>query len=170
MDSPHSRTPPSHASSPSSAPKVLHGYAKLVAMFKVLDTKSYGELLNKLFVGSPLLAKLVEWSDFTWWDIERLDDRSIQKILVEIPERDWLMAWKLATPDVKEILLSNMSTTRQNEFLKAFSEMPKVPKSQVYRVMFQIGARVRVMAMKGQVFILTRPRRRLKLKAYKEKK
>ena len=163
MDSRRSNSP-----LPDSTPKVIHGYAKLVAMFKVLDPKSYAELLGKLFAGSPLLARLVEWSDFTWWDIERLDDKSIQKVLVEIPERDWLMAWKLATPEVKEILLSNMSTSRQSDFLKAYSEMPKVHKAQVYRVMFQIGARVRIMAMKGQVFILTRPRRRLKLKTDKE--
>lgn len=148
--------------------KTISGYARLVAMFKVLDAKSYKDLLAKLSLGSPLLARLVEWSDFTWWDIERLDDRSMQKVLSVIPERDWLIAWKLATPEVKAILLSNMSTSRQADFLKAFSEMPKIPKSQVYRVMFQIGARIRLMAMNGQVFILTRPRRRLKLNKAKE--
>ena len=158
--------------SPPSSPqhKTIHGYAKLVAMFKVLDSRSYKNLLSKLSLASPLLARLVEWSDFTWWDLERLDDRSIQKVLSVIPERDWLIAWKLATPDVKAILLSNMSAKRQEDFLKAFSEMPKMPKSQVYRVMFQIGVRLRLMAMNGQVFILTRPRRRLKLIKAKETK
>lgn len=148
----------------------INGYAKLVALFRTLDPATRSIMMQKLILASPILARLVEISDFTWWDIERLDNKSIQKVFSLIPEKDWLIAWKLAGNSFKELFLQNMSESRRASFLQAFSEQPKVPKSQVYRVMFQISCKVRLMAMRGELVLLTRPRKSLKLNLAKEKK
>lgn len=151
-------------------PKKIDGYAKLVAMFRELDPINRIKLLEKLRAGSPILARLVERLDFTWWDIPKLDDKSIQKVLMIIPDKDWLMAWKLADDSVKAVLLANMSEERKLRFLADFENLPRVPRTQVQKIMFNIGARIRELAMNGEVKLLTRPRRRLKLGIKEEKK
>ena len=158
------------ASRSENKPIRINGYARLVALFRTLDPVTRAKLLQKLVLASPVLARLVEVSDFTWWDLERLDNKSIQKVFSLIPEKDWLVAWKLAGSNFKELFLQNMSELRRTSFLQAFSEQPKVPKTQVYRVMFQISCKIRLMAMRGELVLLTRPRKSLKLNLAKEKK
>lgn len=148
--------------------KVINGYAKLVAMFRMLDPVFRVKLLDKLRVGSPLLASLVEQMEFTWWDIPRLDDNSVQKVLSKIPERDWLLAWKLADDSIKSVLLSNMSENRRKEFIEKFDALPRVPRVQVQKTMFHIGKQIREMAMRGELNLLTRPRKGLHLKERQE--
>ena len=119
----------------------INGYAKLVAMVKAADPIFRRALLRKIQTFSPILAELCEQSLFTYSDIARLSDASLQDLLRCVPEHMWLKAWKLSKEPLRQRLLANMSEKKKNAFLEECKQAPRVLKSQVYRVQMQIAVR-----------------------------
>ncbi len=133
--------------------KQFNGYAFFVAVMRELDPNFRRKLLAKIQEKSPLLVRLVDEFEFIFNDIVRLDDRSIQIILREIPENEWLSAWKLSNDPIKQLMLKNMSDRKRQEFISAFEHHNKtrVPKRQVVSLQASIGRRIKNMLCAGKL-------------------
>jgi flagellar motor switch protein FliG len=57
----------------------------------------------------PELAEEIKNLMFTFEDILRIDDRGIQTLMKEVQREQLLLALKTASPDLKQLLLRNMS-------------------------------------------------------------
>lgn len=133
--------------------KQFNGPAILVAMFRELGPVFRAKLIAKLRTAAPMFARLVDEFEFIFADLDRLDNKSLQMLLRVVPERDWLMAWKLAPEPLRARLLENMSAPRREDFSKAAAEAPKVPRSQVYRIQVQIARQAYELLQSGKIHI-----------------
>ena len=136
--------------------KKFNGPALIVGMFRELDPGFRRQLYKNLQEADPLLAKLVDETEFLFQDLIRLDDPSLQALLTQVPEKDWLVAWKLAPEPVKKRLLENMSTDHQIEFVRQFKDLPRMHKAQVYRVQMHISRQALAGILAGKLHM--RPR------------
>ena len=128
----------------------FHGIALLVAVLREASPLWRQKWLSSLRQAAPSLVRLFDEYEFVFADMVRLDDRGIQLCWRVIPERDLLIAWKLAKPELRERMLANLSARRRESFLAAFAQMPKMPKGQVLQVQRQIARTVRAFLSEGK--------------------
>ncbi len=139
-------------------PKAVSGIAVLLAMVRAADPVFRQQILAKLAVVAPLLAKAAERFLFVYADLQRLDDRGLQLALRSIGERDWLEAWKLTDAVLQKRLLANMSQSRQRDFLQAAASLPKMPKAKVVRAQLRIAHQVEALVSAGKIKMHSKPR------------
>jgi len=131
--------------------KKINGLAQFVATVREMDPKFRKELLAKLSEKAPHLVRLSELTHFIFDDIQRLEKKSIQKVLSVVDERQLLLAWKLAGDQTKEALLKCMSERRKKAFEQELATQPKALKANVYKAQQAIANQVRVMLEKGEL-------------------
>lgn len=134
----------------------FQGYAFVTAVLLRTDPKTRQRWLLALSKGAPLLVQLCDALLLAYVDLARLDDQGLQWILRQVPESDWLIAWKLTSPGLKERLLAQMSTRRREDFVAAVTAQPLVPRSQVVRVQMLIAHRVARWVGEGQLSLASK--------------
>ena len=67
------------------------------------------KVLESLTERDPQLAERIKNQLFVFEDIVKLDDRTVQRILREVDQKDLLLAIRGAKPEVREHILRNMS-------------------------------------------------------------
>lgn len=140
----------------SRAPRQFNGLALLVALLREAPPHWRARWMAKVRAVSPIYARLCDEFDFIYRDLARLDDRGVQLCWRMIPEKDWLVAWKLTPDDIKEVMLRNMTARRREDFLAAFAAQPKVLRRQVLQVQRQIARQVRQWVMEGKAGLKSR--------------
>lgn len=120
-------------------------------MLRTLDPKFRAELIKKLDTSAPLIARLAERFTFIYDDIARIDDHGLQLLLRTVPEKDWLMAWKLTSPALQVRLSANMSDARRKDFAEQVAGLPKLPKIKVLRMQMQIAKVAHDLVTTGKV-------------------
>ncbi len=140
-------------------PRRIGGLAVVLAIVRNAEPKFRQELLRKLAVASPVIARLAEEFLFIFDDLRRVDDRGLQLLLRTIPEQEWLDAWKMMAKPVQQRLLANMSAARREDFSAAVAALPKLPKVKVLRTQMHIARQVRVMIEAGKVQLRQKPHR-----------
>ncbi len=99
--------------------KTFNGIAILAAMFReVSDPIFRKKLYRKLETQSPILAALVDETEFLFSDIDRLDSPSIKKVLSIFPPSEWTSALKHSDRKTQEFLLNQMPEGRRNNILE----------------------------------------------------
>lgn len=136
--------------------RTFNGLALLVAMFRELDPPTRRILAASLGSVSPMLLRLVDYCDFIYSDLTRLDERSLQRLMVKFSEDDWALAWKLTSDPVRQKLLAVMPRRKHEQFLELVRTQPKVPKARVIRMQVQIALKAREMLMGGSLSIRSR--------------
>lgn len=97
--------------------KVEVGGPRAVAdIFNRLGTKTSKATLGQIEQKDEELATSIKEMMFTFDDIEALDDFAIREILKEVQQDELMMAIKGASDDLKEKILSNMSTRARVAF------------------------------------------------------
>ena len=97
--------------------KVEVGGPRAVAdIFNRLGTKTAKATLAQIEQKDEELAASIKEMMFTFDDIETLDDFAIREILKEVDQNDLMLAIKGASPELKEKILSNMSTRARVAF------------------------------------------------------
>ena len=137
-------------------PKQFAGLALFVAILREAPAPLRAAWSAKIARISPILMRIAEEFEFVFGDLARLDDPSLQKILVRLPEKDWLIAWKLTPLNLRQRLLANMSDRRREEFLAAASKLPKMPRRQVVAVQVQLGKNIRNLLRGGQLSMVSK--------------
>ena len=82
-----------------------------------VDRTNEERILSEIEEVYPELAEEIRNLMFTFEDITKIDDRSIQTILKEVPRDQLVLALKTASPDLKTLLFRNISQ-RAAEMLK----------------------------------------------------
>ncbi|MBI5712073.1 MAG: flagellar motor switch protein FliG [Chloroflexi bacterium] len=102
--------------SPSDMP-TAGGVSFLVKMLSQVDRGTEKSIMGGLETSNPQLADDVRSKMFTFEDLIKLDDRSIQRIMRDVAKNDLVMALKGASEDVRNLIFKNMSS-RAAQMLK----------------------------------------------------
>lgn len=148
--------------------RFFNGHALIAAVFRELDPAFRQTLLLKLRASSPILARFVERSYFIFDDIVRLDSRSIDFVLRHFSEQEWMNAWKLASEEVREVLLGAMSERRREDFLSQQVKQKKVPRRQVVLLQGRMARDIQALLETGKIAMKSKgliERQRLRKKA-----
>ncbi|MCC7354021.1 MAG: flagellar motor switch protein FliG [Anaerolineae bacterium] len=81
----------------------------LVQILNQSDRSLERQVLDALTEQNPELAQVVKNQMFIFEDIVQLDDRSIQRILRDVDQKDLILALRGVKPDVRERIMHNMS-------------------------------------------------------------
>lgn len=90
---------------------------------------------------------------FVFEDVIHMDDRSIQKVLREVDNKDLTLALKACTPDLAERLLSNISSRAAEMIREELEYMPPVRLREVEEVQQKIIDIIRRLEDEGQIYI-----------------
>ncbi len=87
----------------------FNGLQVLVQILSNLPREVMQEILSNLEQRNPELKERVQQTMFTFEDLVKLDDRSLQRVLREVDMRELALALKGASDELKEKILRNMS-------------------------------------------------------------
>ena len=132
------------------------GVEKVVEMFNHLDRSKEKHILDKLDVMNPPLAEIIRKHLFTFEDIFKLDDRSIQAIMREVSNDTLTLAMKATTEEVKEKIFRNISSRAAEMIKEDLEVMGPVRLSDVEKAQSEIIKIVRKMEEDGKVVIAGR--------------
>jgi flagellar motor switch protein FliG len=89
--------------------KATGGVAFLVKVLNQVDRGVQKTIFDALEQSNPKLAEEVRASMFTFDDLIKLDDRSIQRVMRDVNRQDLAMALKGAPEKIRDLILRNMS-------------------------------------------------------------
>ncbi|MBI2354694.1 MAG: flagellar motor switch protein FliG [Deltaproteobacteria bacterium] len=132
------------------------GIEKVVEMFNHFDRSKEKQILDKLDVLSPPLAEIIRKHLFTFEDIFRLDDRSVQSIMREVSNDTLTLAMKTSPDDVKEKIFKNISSRAAEMIKEDLEVMGPVRLSDVEKAQSEIIKIVRKMEEEGKIVLAGR--------------
>lgn len=95
----------------------LGGPRAVAEMMNVIDKETENRIFSDLEASDPDLASEIRSLMFTFEDLTKLDNRSLQTLLKEVPREDLLLALKTASPPLQEKIFANLSS-RAAQILK----------------------------------------------------
>jgi len=98
------------------------GVEFLVRVLMQVNRSTEKLIMQSLEEFDPSLAEEVRKQMFVFEDIVKLDDRSIQRVLREVDQKDLALALKAASDEVKQKVFKNMSS-RASQMLKEDMEI-----------------------------------------------
>ena len=110
-----------------------------------------GEYMAYLYGKGKDLSSEIKNLMFTFEDLISLDDRSIQKLLKEVDNKDLTMALKACSNELGNKLLSNISSRAAEMIREELEYMPPVRLREVEEVQQRIIEVVRRMEEEGQL-------------------
>lgn len=132
------------------------GVEKVVDMFNHFDRSKEKQILDKLDVLSPPLAEIIRKHLFTFEDIFKLDDRSIQAIMREVSNDTLTLAMKTSPDEVKEKIFKNISSRAAEMIKEDLEVMGPVRLSDVDKAQSEIIKVVRKMEEEGKIVLAGR--------------
>lgn len=129
------------------------GVSFLVKMLNQVDRGVQKTILEALETTSPKLVEEIRASMFTFDDIGKLDDRTIQRLLRDISKSDLALALKASPERLKEKVYNNLSE-RARDNLKEEIEIlgPQLAKN-VYTAQRKIVDAVRALEESGEIVL-----------------
>ncbi|MDA8218730.1 MAG: flagellar motor switch protein FliG [Dehalococcoidales bacterium] len=122
---------------------VVGGVECLVGILGQANRATERTILDSLELTVPELAEEVRKHLFVFDDVARLDDRSVQRVLREVDGKDLALALKLASEDVKDRILKNVSARAARALTEDVAAMGPVRLRQVEEAQQRIVATVR---------------------------
>jgi flagellar motor switch protein FliG len=129
------------------------GARPLADILNYADLSTERNVLDSLNSQDPELAEEVRMLLFTFEDLVRLDDRSVQLILKEINQKELVLALRTASNEVKQKILSNMSSRGAEILLEEMEYQPPQRRSVVEEAQSNIVAQVRKLEERGVLTI-----------------
>ncbi|MBS4177124.1 flagellar motor switch protein FliG [Bacillus sp. FJAT-49731] len=86
------------------------GIEAVVDVLNGVDRSTEKTILDALEIEDPELAEEIKKRMFVFEDIVTLDNRSIQRVIRECDNEDLLLALKISSDEVKDVIYRNMST------------------------------------------------------------
>lgn len=129
------------------------GVAFLVKVLNQVDRDVQKRIFETLEPNDPKLVEEIRSSLFTFDDLTKLDDRTMQRVLREINKTDLVLALKAAPEKLRDQIYKNMSE-RARETLKEELEIlgPQLAKD-VYGAQRKIVEAVRALEESGEIVI-----------------
>lgn len=129
------------------------GIEAIVAILNRVDRTTERTILDTLEVEDPDLVEEIKKRMFVFEDIVTLDDRSIQRVIREVDQRDLQLALKVASEEVREAIFRNMSKRMAEAFREELEYMGPVRLRDVEEAQSRIVAVIRRLEEAGEVII-----------------
>jgi len=129
----------------------LGGIKTAADILNLVGQRYEKHIMNGIAKEDPELATEIKNLMFVFEDIVNLDDRSIQKVLKEVDNRDLALAMKAVSEELKAKLLSNMSKRASDIVLEELNFMGPVRLREVEEAQQKIIEIIRRLEEEGQV-------------------
>lgn len=124
--------------------------------------KAAAQILNSMGGGDKAILERIEGVDagiaaaireqmFTFDDLQRLDRRSMQKILASVDSRQLAVALKATTPAVEQAVLGNLSRRAADMVVEERDSLGPMPLSEVLAAQHEILTSIRDLMDKGEI-------------------
>ncbi|MGG3893388.1 flagellar motor switch protein FliG [Geobacillus stearothermophilus] len=129
------------------------GIEVVVEVLNQVDRSTERTILEALEIQDPELAEEIKKRMFVFEDIVTLDNRAIQRVIREVDNNDLMLALKVASDEVKEIVFRNMSTRMAETFKEEMEYMGPVRLRDVEEAQSRIVAIIRRLEEAGEIVI-----------------
>lgn len=133
--------------------KRLGGIEVVAGILNQMDRRYETEILEKIEEANSELAERIRQLMFTFDDILKLDDRSIQVLLKEISSEDLTLALKGASEAIKAKIFSNMSERAAAMLKEDLEAMGPVRVSDVEKAQIKIAMTVKRLDEEGKIVL-----------------
>jgi flagellar motor switch protein FliG len=131
----------------------LGGVKTAAEMINLLGTAIEGAVIESIRNHDPDLAQKIMDKMFVFDDVMKLDDKSIQMVLKEVASDVLIVALKGAQPELKEKILSNMSSRAAETLREDLESRGPMRLSEVEAQQKEILKTVRRLADEGTIVI-----------------
>ena len=131
----------------------LGGVESIADMLNLIDKSTEEEMLDNLEERDPDLAEEIRQLMFVFDDLVKLDDKSIQELIKNVPNDKWKIALKTSSESVRELIFKNMSKRAADMLTEDMEAMSAVKLSDVEAVQFEILQITRKLEEEGKVII-----------------
>ncbi|WPZ19511.1 flagellar motor switch protein FliG [Geobacillus subterraneus] len=129
------------------------GIESVVEVLNQVDRSTERTILDALEIQDPELAEEIKKRMFVFEDIVTLDNRAIQRVIREVDNNDLMLALKVASDEVKDIVFRNMSTRMAETFKEEMEYMGPVRLRDVEEAQSRIVAVIRRLEETGEIVI-----------------
>ncbi len=129
------------------------GVEAVVEVLNGVDRSTEKTILDALEIQDPELAEEIKKRMFVFEDIVTLDNRSIQRVIRDSENEDLLLALKVSSEEVKEIVFRNMSQRMVETFKEEIDYMGPVRLRDVEEAQSRIVAVIRRLEEAGEIII-----------------
>ncbi|EGL82524.1 flagellar motor switch protein FliG [Caldalkalibacillus thermarum TA2.A1] len=129
------------------------GIESVVQILNGVDRGTERTILDELEVKDPELAEEIKKRMFVFEDIVNLDNRSIQRVIRDVENDDLLLALKVASEEVKEVIFRNMSKRMAETFKEEMELMGPVRLKDVEEAQTRVVATIRRLEEAGEIVI-----------------
>jgi flagellar motor switch protein FliG len=129
------------------------GIEAVVEVLNGVDRATERTILEALEIQDPELAEEIKKRMFVFEDIVTLDNRAIQRVIRDCDNEDLLLALKVSSDEVKEIVFKNMSQRMVETFKEEMEFMGPVRLRDVEEAQSRIVAIIRRLEEAGEIII-----------------
>jgi flagellar motor switch protein FliG len=129
------------------------GIEAVVDVLNGVDRSTERTILDALEIQDPELAEEIKKRMFVFEDIVTLDNRAIQRVIRDCENEDLMLALKVSSDEVKEIVFKNMSKRMVETFQDEMEFMGPVRLRDVEEAQSRIVAIIRRLEEAGEIVI-----------------
>ncbi|PLR84210.1 flagellar motor switch protein FliG [Bacillus canaveralius] len=129
------------------------GIEAVVEVLNGVDRATERTILDALEIQDPELAEEIKKRMFVFEDIVTLDNRAIQRVIRDCENEDLMLALKVSSDEVKEIVFKNMSTRMVESFKDEMEFMGPVRLRDVEEAQSRIVANIRRLEESGEIVV-----------------
>ena len=129
------------------------GVDAVVEVLNGVDRSTEKTILDALEIQDPELAEEIRKRMFVFEDVVTLDNRSIQRIVRDCENEDLILALKVSSEEVKEVLFRNMSERMAESFQEEMEIMGPVRLRDVEEAQSRIVGIIRRLEDSGEIII-----------------
>ncbi|MCL6588006.1 MAG: flagellar motor switch protein FliG [Anoxybacillus sp.] len=129
------------------------GIEAVVEVLNGVDRATERTILDALEIQDPELAEEIKKRMFVFEDIVTLDNRAIQRIIREVDNNDLMLALKVSSDEVKDVVFRNMSTRMAETFKEEMEFMGPVRLRDVEEAQSRIVAVIRRLEEAGEIVV-----------------
>ncbi|MBT9253391.1 MAG: flagellar motor switch protein FliG [Brockia lithotrophica] len=129
------------------------GVDAVVQILNLVDRSTERAILEQLETTDPELAEEIKKRMFVFEDIVLLDNRSIQKVIREVPQEDLVLALKGASEEVRQLLFRNMSQRMAESIREEMEYMGPVRLRDVEEAQGRIVGVIRRLEELGEIYV-----------------
>ena len=133
--------------------KQMGGIGAVASILNQMDKVREGEILGVIEEMNPELAQRIKQLMFTFEDLIKLDNKSIQSLLKEISTEDLSIALKGASDTIKEKIFTNMSERASAMLKEDLEAMGPVRLSEVGQAQTKIALTAKRLEAEGKIII-----------------
>jgi flagellar motor switch protein FliG len=130
-----------------------NGIDSIVSILNSVDRGTEKNILDTLQKDEPDLANEIKQRMFVFDDIAYLDNRSIQRVLMEVQNQDLHFALRMTSQGVKDAVFRNISKRREEALQEELSSMEPVRLKEVEDAQGRIVMIVRKLEEDGVIII-----------------